>query len=394
VWAANATPHRKAVIDAATTLNTIGTDGVVTLDSGGTKAWTRIGSLVDNNVTYIERQGDFVAIHPLVTTSVKVGDSLRIQAPSAPPAHAAAVSSQNTGLFTVARISGSTVWIENSLAVPEQCALKYDFIAAASILPGDSVSFGSTFWGDNVGTRTVTALGATEWTFTLDPSAFALQAVTTSPGPLAGEASRFGVVSGTPARMLRRVVAIAPEGTGFRVKLDEVSAEYGALVSEAYGTSLVVANKLGFAGTAAVGSDAYRYHTGLIAEANKIVFGDERDALRYPGVASAGAAYNIDGPLKRRIRVALSLRTSTGAPSQAIRNAVQSAVAAAINRSPHGQPIAISALTTAAQAVNGVTSVAVASPSYYVGADRIVLQSNEKALVFDMNDITVSFVGE
>lgn len=391
VWAQNVLAHDKPVFDATTTLSSIDVTGAVVLANTGPKAWTRIGSLVDNNATYVEKQGDFVALHPVVTTSVSEGDWLRIQSCTTPPSGTTQVSPQNTGLFQVVRVSGTTVWIENSLAVEERAGLKYDFIAFNSVVPGDSVSFGTTLWGSNVGSRTVTALGATEWEFTLQTSVSPLEAVS---GPLAlGSAySSFRVTAGSPAKLLKRVLAIAPATTGLSIKLD--SSTRSELISEAYGTSLTAINKLGLATSTAMGSDAYVYHTGLIAEASKIVFGDESDPVRYPGIATAGASYLIDGAVRKRIKMAVVIRTLSGATSETIRTQVQSAIAAAINRSPHGKSISISSLVTAAGRVNGVRSVAVASPVYSTTSDLLTVQPHEKAYVFALSDISVSFVGE
>jgi hypothetical protein len=55
-------------------------------------------------------------------------------------------------------------------------------------------------------------------------------------------------------------------------------------------------NKLNFNTTIRQGLDSYKYNTGLIREANRIVYGDPRDQITYPGVGAAGADIFIREP--------------------------------------------------------------------------------------------------
>jgi Asp-tRNA(Asn)/Glu-tRNA(Gln) amidotransferase A subunit family amidase len=123
----------------------------------------------------------------------------------------------------------------------------------------------------------------------------------------------------------------------------------------------------------------------------RITYGDPRDPATYPGVAAADSYIAFSGPLVKRIRVALAIRLRTGAPEADVRAAVQSAVAAVINRTGVGQPVAISDLVDAAASVTGVVSVSVVSPSYGPGSDLISVQPYEKPLVLSAaQDVSVS----
>ena len=99
--------------------------------------------------------------------------------------------------------------------------------------------------------------------------------------------------------------------------------------------------------------------------------------------------------MARRIQVSLALRVTTGISILDIQNKVRSAVAAVINETGVGAPVAISELISAAQSVNGVVAVTVLSPVYGTGNDVVSVQPFEKKLVIDLEqDIQVSFIGD
>jgi len=385
VWAQNALGDDKAVFGSTTVLNSLTAAGVAVFGGSGPNVWTRIGSLNDNQVVYIERQGPLVALHPLVTTSVVEGDTLRLQSCTAVPSGTTQLSVHNAGLFVVVKVSGNTVWIENDGAVEQLAGLKYDFISRDSALPGDTIVFGDTTWGDNVGSRVVTALGNDQLTITLDTST-PITPVTT-PATLGSSAPAFRVVA-PPAKTLRRVSVVNRTATGLSLLLTPSTRP--ELLSEGLGTTLAVAGKLAFDGQTAQGEDGYRYNTGLVKEVAKIVYGDEFDPLTYPGVAAAGASYRITGPITRRIKVALAVRSSSHTEDK--RREIQSAVAGAINSQTNGQAVALSVLAGAAQRVPGVTSVRVVNPN--PNTDLIPVLSYEKAQVYGLDNISITFVGE
>lgn len=385
VWAQNAVGDDKSVFDDTTVLDSLSAAGVAVFGTSGPNVWTRIGSLNDNQVVYIERQGPLVALHPLVTTSVVDGDALRLQSCTAVPSGTTQLSVHNAGLFTVVKVSGNTVWIENDGAVEQLAGLKYDFISRDSALPGDTIVFGDTTWGDNVGSRLVTALGGDTYTITLDTSTPITPV--TAPATLGASAPAFRVVA-SPAKTLRRVSAVNRTATGLSLLLTPSTRP--ELLSEGLGTTLAVAGKLAFDGQTAQGEDGYRYNTGLLKEVAKIVYGDEFDTLTYPGVAAAGASYRITGPVTRRIKVALAVRCSTHTEDK--RREIQSAVAGAINSHVNGRAVALSVLASAAQRVPGVISVRVVNPN--PNTDLIPVLSYEKAQVYGLDNISITFVGE
>lgn len=165
-------------------------------------------------------------------------------------------------------------------------------------------------------------------------------------------------------------------------------------ITEAASVTMTSLNKENFLTTVRKGLDSYRYNTGLIAEANRIIYGDSRDPITYPGVGAAGAEIFVREPLTRRIQVALTVRVNTGVPFAQTVEQVRNSVSSLINSNPVGQPIAISDIVSAVNEIPGVRAVAVSSPQYDSTHDTIFVAPSEKARIIDATvDISVSQIG-
>ena len=67
--------------------------------------------------------------------------------------------------------------------------------------------------------------------------------------------------------------------------------------------------------------DGYKYNTGLIQQANRVVYGDPTDRSEFPGVSAAGSDIFIKPPLVLVINdIALEVRLATGAPFSSVFN--------------------------------------------------------------------------
>lgn len=173
----------------------------------------------------------------------------------------------------------------------------------------------------------------------------------------------------------------------------DTNAQYEK-VSEAGGVEMTSLNKLDFNTIIRKGLDSYRYNTGLIAEANRIIYGDPRDATTYPGVGAAGAEIFVREPLTRRIQVSIDVRVNTGVPFAQTADQVRTSVGSLVNSNDVGQPIAISAIVAAVNAIPGVRAVAISSPQYDSTHDIIFIAPSEKARIIDpILDISVSQIG-
>lgn len=391
---------KSGVITSTTNLASVSAGGKFTIQSGTGVLFTSLYSTT-NAAVQVEKHGDYVAIVGVGHSSVSEGDWVHIQAPSA----GTAISAANQGIFRVVRSTSTGFWIENSDAQVESLVdCNVAFYTADSMMPGDVISIGTDLWGvGNKGQWVVQQVGDTlpfdnAYVFTVALDDDETTEVVTGPvGALgATEAKKVIVSEREVSRLVKRIHAITPNQADTSlvdVKFD--SEKRSGVITSSAGTTMAALDKLAFPTSLSKGIDGYDHSTGLIGEATRVVYGDERDPATYPGVIAAGAAVNISGPLVKRISVSLAIRARLGVSTSDVAGKVRSAVASVVNKSGVGQSIAISDLVNAAARVNGVQAVTIVSPTYGVGSDLIAVQPYEKALVLNVDtDVLVTFVGE
>ncbi len=344
------------------------------------------------------------------------GDMLRISAPATGSVGWTdkQVPVQNQGIFRVVRVQSSsdvpgragTFWIENPSVVEGTFETRLSVYDYNSILPGDILQINTPLWGvDNQGEWVVEKVGIPDVSSTAEfTNLYKFKVSLASrtpvpignPGSLGSQSNLVRVIEGRPSRLIKKIAGIAPaaeDGSYSEVvwqtstNLSQISAQAGSIV-----TAL---DKLAFPLDLAAGTDGYSYNTGLIGEANRIVYGDAGDTATYPGVAAAGAQININGPLVKRIKLALQIRVRTGSSTSDIADRVRSSVATAVNQTGVGIPVALSTVIAAASKVGGVVSVTMISPAANFENDLISIQPFEKPLIVNLSqDISVTFTGE
>lgn len=402
----NAVAAPKAIFTAATTLTSIDALGNVTI--GVTKAWKWSadgGSTRDNanSPWQIEKQGNYMCLtwqgpgpYPNFA-NVTEGDWFYASS------FTGNMNVLNNGVFRVVRTDGvGSFWIENPNGVEEIASAITMFFDYNSVMPGDTFIINTPIWGAaNVGTWKVNSPNfSNQFLFNItSPTGRA----TTAQGAVGALGANAGLIQDyefAPSRLTKQISGIAPNGSSLVDIKFNTSGGYQN-VGSAYGTVIRALDKIQFGINQTTGAsqplnpgvDGYVHNTGLIAEANRVVYGDESDSSSYPGIAAAGANINISGPIVRRVQASFAVRAKTGIDVEDIRDKVRSAVASVINQSGVGESIAIGELVAAAQSVNGVIGITVLSPVYGSGHDLIDIQPFEKALVLDIEqDIQVSFV--
>lgn len=311
-----------------------------------------------------------------------------------------AANSENNGTFRVVRVVDdgfeSSFWVDNPNAVNEEATIVSNFYSSDSLMPGDTITISHDHWG---------ATNKGVWVVEEVPSISSLKvrSALRTPGPIgtvsaltAAEVNLIQIQEAQITHLFKRIKVIYPNAIDPTFSDIIFDTDFGALfIGESSGSVLSALDKLDFSLDVQSGIDGYRHNIGLIAEAQKVVYGYQPDPITYPGVAAAGSNININGPIVKRITVSLAIRARTGIPLLDIADKVRSTSAAVINKSGVGQPIAISDIVSAAASVNGVVGVSVISPTYNSSHDLIPVQPNEKALVLSLEqDILVSFVGE
>ena len=265
-----------------------------------------------------------------------------------------------------------------------------EFVTYDSVVVGDALRIGGTILdSDNAGDWVVTKVNGSTM---IETSGVMVNA---GPTVLGASLTQAQIIEQAPFSSIKRIhmTAVNPtDPTQLDVVLDgTVSFEK---LTEGAGTTLSTIDKLGFSNNINLGLDGYNKYLGLIAEANRIVYGDPTNYTTYPGVAASGAYLNIEGPIIKRIFVSMAVRVRTGIPFSVVQSQIKSNVTSVINKTPVGTSIVISDLVTAAGKVLGVLSVSIVSPLYDDAHDLIAISAVEKPLVIDPDvDVLVSQIG-
>jgi hypothetical protein len=337
---------------------------------------TNSNAVVDATEAY--SSGTFVA-----STGVMEGDSVIIGAP---------FSAGNQGTYRVIRTFNDSFWITNPDYVEEEQTLtssSLTFYTYEATIPGDQLVISGTAFGANsAGTYPVLSV--------VSPTEIVVQGLISSVSALnlTGLLSSFYINEGTPYSGYKHVylVTMQPGTTNMNEILFDTVAQYQKM-NESAGVEVNALGKLEFPVTTDQGLDGYKYNTGLIQQANRVVYGDPTDSAEFPGVSAAGSDIFIKPPLVLVISdIALEVRLATGAPFSSIVQQVQSNVTALINSNPIGQSIAISSILAVCTTIPGVTSVAISSPAYSDSSDLIIVPQNSQTYVVDSTSISVSLI--
>jgi uncharacterized phage protein gp47/JayE len=408
VYLQNTIVAPKAIINSSTVLTDFTSAGEFLVTT--TKLWKyssdAASALVVGGTWQVEHQGAFVAYvwngsgTPTGFASVQEGDWVAIDPAFVDPTYGlnGSMNYRNRGIYRVVRTeqSTSTFWIENAQAIKEVASIDVAFLDYNSLLPNDTLHIGTTIWGQgNVGVWSIKSIDTTNQYRVLVDVSNNTPVTVTGPIALGSQAPLVQTYESVPTRLIKRVLAIVPSVSAnlADIKLDTTAGVSG--INETYGTVISSLDKLGFdSSTSVPGIDGYSHSTGLMEEVNRTVYGDESQSSTYPGIAAASANIYISGPIIKRIQTSISIRPQTGIDQRNLADAVRSAVAGAVNETPVGQSVALSAIVSAAQSVNGVVAVTILSPVYGTGNDLIPVQPYEKARVIDIEqDVQVSFVG-
>ena len=315
------------------------------------------------------------------------------------------ISSQNTGIFRIINIShnNTVVWIENDNTVNEKVVLNATFVTSDSIIPGDILTLIDNGWEiENKGTWKVLTVGkgSDEEQFTGGVKALSVdvstKAISSLTSPQSMNSSTVLVSDAEPRVFYKKLIGVNPNSTnpdltelilcgnncpGQLGSLKEISA-----ISETAGCVVSSMNKLNFPTDIQVGNSAYRYNTGLIGEAQKVIYGSESDPVTYPGWVSNGASVLIDGPAIKRIQLGFYVR-AVGNPDNSLADKIKSTIAGIVNSNPAGQNLSISDLITAGGGVDNVISITCLSQ-----VDQIPVMASEKTMVLNLNDISIVFI--
>jgi hypothetical protein len=316
---------------------------------------------------------------------VQEGDWLRITG---------AFNLANQGIYQVIRVNGAnTLYIQNSAAIEEEVVLSANADLALysydSVMPGDKFIIASDILNSlNKGTYTVKDSPfptATQFDVTVNFPTVA------GPTALGTSSSTVTVVEKSPFETYRKIINLAQDPTDANaISLVLDTDRVGDKIAPSVGGSVAASSKLGFGTTVQTGEDSYKYFVGLISAVGKKIRGQAEDPVGFPGVAAAGSYIEITSPLPREITISVVIKNLSGIPFSTIKSRVQSAVAAYVNSLGTGEPVVFSQVVSVVQELNGVQAMAISAPVYDQTNLQVVLNEDEKAVVTNINNITVS----
>ena len=302
----------------------------------------------------------------------------------------------NDGSFVVIAVGANYIEVANPTAANEVSTGITASIYTPSLkffdydtpVINDTFVLSGDFFGTNQGIHPVVK--------TLSQNSIVVTAalVAVVPTLLASNSDNAFVQEGIKYRGFKEIVFVAAEPSNPNIySILFSTSEHSDKITEAAGVELSSTSKPALPSINKVGLDAYRFDTGMLAEVNKIVYGDPRDRATYPGVSAAGADIFIDPPLRRRITLGIVVRLQTGVPLAQVIEQVRNSAAALIQANPIGQSIAISNIVSAVDQIPGVRAVSISSPQYDPLHDVIVIQPSEKSVIINtVSDISVSQV--
>lgn len=387
-------------------ITNIAADGTLSFDTPPYHAGTKV-----TTTGSIERVGDFTLIrltnkvNNAWSTGTYPGDYIYINRPtygvSTFDSLLDDVSIVNQGVFRIVNIShnNSVIWVENTNSVTEKCVMDITFVTANSIVPGDILTIVSDNLGiANKGSWVVESVGLFGDIQFMDSSlklALNNKALQPVSGSNVMNNQSIQALDGTPRVFYKKLIGINlasdPSYTELVLTSNSVNNnptlvyELGA-ISSTSGSVISSLNKLGFSTELQTGIDAYRYNTGLIGEAKKVIYGSEDDPINYPGVVSDGASILIDGPIIKSLKLGFNVKI-IGNPNADMADKIKSAIAGVINSNPQGTDIAISDLTTAGGAIDNVISI-----QALYNSDTIKVSPSEKTKILNLNDISIIFM--
>ncbi len=288
------------------------------------------------------------------------------------------------------------VIVENEGGVDEVIGTvtSINFYTSTSVVPGDTLYIGYPVGSlsQNQGSFLVTDFGG-------GTTSVKVSNVFAAAGPEA-----LGINSGSiratedGLAITARITAIspnvsAPDSLSTLYSSTGASSAFWQKFSSILGGTVTAMGKLSMPSTRAEGPNGYNSNVGLIGDVVKVLYGDPTATTSYPGVVAAGSVVNTAGPNVKRIQVSLQVRLRSGITQSTAVARIKTAVASAINRTPHGTSVALGKIVAAAQNVEGVSAVVLLSPSYTSASDVISVQANEKPKILDIDtDIRVTVV--
>ena len=302
-------------------------------------------------------------------------------------------SPENRGTFRIVAVADNYLIIENSYGMEESVSVvsitDLRIFYSESAIIGDKLNVSDlVFSQPNRGTFTIINYGTDATLLAQYVTLSILSSSTQASVSLTGLPNTFFVTDGVLFNTYRHVTNFAidpsnPDGAIVYVQ----PATNTDKMSSSFNTSITPVQKFSFDTNVAIGTDGYRYYTGLLTTVQKVVDGYDPDPTNYPGYRASGTQIEVVPPLRLYVTVNVVIATSNGISLSLINDSVKSAILNYIESLGVGQDVIVSEITAAVMGVEGVEAATLFIPS--PTQERITVQDNQKAVI-TIDQITVS----
>lgn len=138
---------------------------------------------------------------------------------------------------------------------------------------------------------------------------------------------------------------------------------------------------LEFSTTQTRGLPAYQYYTGLLALANKTVYGDDVDPVSYPGIGAGGIQFDIQAPTVQEISFNLTITLAQGFSLNSLSDQIKSAITQYVNGLGVGNSVVLSEVIAVVMAITGVADMRIVSPTENISIVQSELPRTRASLI-------------
>jgi len=304
----------------------------------------------------------------------------------------------NRGTFRIVDVNDTYFSVVNDSAIEETITINataFEFKTADSAEPGDILNIGtssSASWFNvaNQGQWEISTVGR-DGSYYHYVDVINTNGYVQGPITLGANYSLFYVLEGSPFETYRRIENLAIDPSNVLNHFLYISPNtFPSRFTTSCGTILSTVNKLYFPTNPVKGVDGYRYWTGLLRRVQRTIDGYDADPITYPGIKAAGVQIEVTPPLLKRISIGVDVRTISGTSILILMSSIKSAILSYVTSLGVGSDVILSQVVKKVQEVPGVLSVIMTDPdpTLAVNRERIVIQDNEKAIMFE-EDISV-----
>ena len=205
--------------------------------------------------------------------------------------------------------------------------------------------------------------------------------------------NQLSIIGIEPFKYYRKPISIIPNDEEYATIFCQPQYNQLEITNQA---NINILGKFSFPTDTRYASEGYKYFVGPIQEVQRLIGGDPKDPISYPGVEAAGTLNDVLPPIPLGIEIEFNLIVHKGHIASQVQKRIIATTISYIQRLPIGKDFSLSGLISSAQFVVGVNSIVITKIAlgYNDGTppvDGVVRLSPSQKVVISELDIT--FVG-